>query len=265
MDRIFLVQKEYINYKYNIEEEALYKLIKLYAPRNLDKYELIELKDLKDKLDYYKNKGINIKKYLVPVGNIEFVSKTLKIMFNKEDISEKPIEIPKELYGYTGRFYNKLDGAMIKRNMDTSKYFIKDIDTIKNWNNLLYLGSNVDRFIDDDTNYSVSSLIDIISEYRVFVLNDEVVGCENYLGDRLRFPDVKTILDMVRDYTKDESRPKAYTLDVAIIYENEKEMTVPLEIHAFTSCGLYGFLDEKLLSMLYYGFQYYVLENENKK
>lgn len=262
MDKIFLVQREYISDKHNIEEEALYKLIRLYAPRNLDKYMLISLNDLDITINSYKNNGIDVEKHIVPVGNIEFVNKTLKAMFNREDVKERPIEIPEELYKYTNRFYAKLKGAEIKRSIDTRMYFIKDIDTLKNWNNLLYLGHDVKEFINDATNYSVSEIIDIISEYRVFVLNDIVIGCENYLGDNLTFPNKGTILSMINDYKRNESRPKAYTLDVAIINRCSKEITVPLEIHVFTSCGLYGFLDEKLLYMLGYGFQYHVSENK---
>lgn len=115
MDKIFLVQREYISDKYNVEEEALYKLIRLYAPRHLDKYILIGLNDLDITINSYKNNGIDVEKHIVPVGNIEFVNKTLKAMFNREDVKERPIEIPEELYKYTNRFYTKLSGAEIKR------------------------------------------------------------------------------------------------------------------------------------------------------
>lgn len=264
MDKIFLVEEEYVADRYNIEEEALFKLIRLYAPRRLDKYELVSDESLKEVIENYRNKGIDIKKRIVPVGNINFINEGLKYVMGTEKVKQKPIEIPDILLKYTNRYYAKFKGEYIKKNLDTSKYFIKDIDTLKNWNNLLYLGQDVERFIQDDVLYSVSELIDIISEYRVFVSNDEVVGCQNYLGDVLTFPNKCTIQDMVEAYKEDKTRPKAYTLDIGVIKDKEnREVTVPLEIHNFTSCGLYGFFDEKVLPMLAKGFMHLVEENSN--
>lgn len=265
MDKIFLVQKEYVEDRYNIEEEALFKLIRLYAPRHLDKYELVEYDKLKEVVGEYREKGIDIKKRLIPVGNINFVGRTLQEIFQREDVSQKPIEIPDVLGKYTHRYYAKFKGKFLKRDLDTSKYFIKDIDTLKKWNNLLYLGRDVSEFIEDDTTYSVSEIIDIKSEYRVLVLNDEIIGCQYYLGDVLTFPNKHTLKTMVEDYKNDKTRPRAYTLDVGVIEEDGRDITVPLEIHVFTSCGLYGFFDEKLLNMLSYGFEYCVKENEENK
>ena len=78
-------------------------------------------------------------------------------------------------------------------------------------------------------------------------------------------PDSKTIKNMVDAYAKVEPHPGAYTLDIAVIKDDSGEnnnkknnKTVPLEIHPFVACGLYGFYERELLDMLEEGFMWYL-------
>lgn len=261
MDRLYLVQEEYIKDRYNIDESAMYKTIKLYANRNLDRSIMIKESELED---YLRNMDLEEAEYIVPVGNLNYVQKYLETVFKSKEAKMVPIEIPEELYRFTHRFYVKLKGREAKDRYDLSKYFVKDIDKLKNWNNLLYLGSDVSRHIDDDTNYSLSEVVDIVSEYRVFVLLDKVIGCKHYLGDVLTFPDKEQILKMIEAYENNNDRPNAYTLDVGVIRKDDKYYTVPLEVHSFVSCGLYGFYEEQLLYMLAWGIKYELDENRKR-
>lgn len=257
MDNVYLVQKEYMDDKYDIEGVLLYKLLNLYSWRNLDKTYIVSDIDLVAVLDGYKDKS-----KLIPVGNLDFIRKSLEVILGKQEVSMKPIEVPEVLRKYTNRRYEILTGKKIKElEYDTSKLFIKDADTLKRWNSLLYKGNSVAHLLEDDTFYIVSDYIDIVSEYRVFVKNDEILACQNYLGDALVFPDADKIREMVISYKEDRKRPRAYTLDVAVSMFMGELMTVPLEIHPFVSCGLYGFYSQDILYMLCDGFEYYKREN----
>ena len=48
MDNVFIIEREYVDAKYDVDGVILEKLIKLYAPRNLDKYKVIGLNDIEE-------------------------------------------------------------------------------------------------------------------------------------------------------------------------------------------------------------------------
>ena len=121
------------------------------------------------------------------------------------------------------------------------------------------ISSKEDLEILPDVDYDISEVIDIQSEWRVFVQMDEVVGVKHY-GTEHVFPlpvDKKQVLDMVK--TIERARydgyafPLSYTLDIAV---NESGSFL-IEAHPFVSCGLYGFADyQRLPSMMIQGYRY---------
>ena len=86
-------------------------------------------------------------------------------------------------------------------------------------------------------------MIDIDSEWRVFVFNQTLYGIQNYSGDFTMFPDVKLIKEMIKNYNNNG----AYTLDIGI----NNDGTFIIECHDFFSCGLYGFSDYKMLPLMF--------------
>lgn len=247
MDRFFLVEPDDNDFDSHIRNY----IIKRFVNRHMDKYLEIEELQLEE---YIFNTGIYRS---VPVGNLGYMNKALKLIGGERYHGMRPIEVPEVLYPWLFRSYERsMLGLDVKQQFDTGKFFIKNVDTLKSWTNLLYLGSDSSRFISDDTHYSVSSLINIRSEFRVFVLRDECMSIQHYLGDVLELPDKNAIRNMIEDYTKDKGRPKSYTLDVAVADTNWGKQTVVLEVHNFVSCGLYGFYDEKLLHMYDCGWKY---------
>jgi len=167
---------------------------------------------------------------LIPIGTVEFVSDYLKKYF---DINSKPINIPVELidYQWTGR--NVINGT--EKDIH-GEQFVKSNDTIKSFTEIC-----------DNApvgNYQISDLIDIESEWRVFVYKGEVVGLQNYSGEFDIFPDVDKINKMVKAYI---TQPPAYTLDVGIC----DKQTIVIEVHDFFSCGLYGFAEHKILPFMF--------------
>jgi hypothetical protein len=162
----------------------------------------------------------------IPIGTVEFVSQYLKSYYNKEP---KPINVPSELFSYYFTKRNIFNGTEkdIKE-----KCFVKSNDKIKSFTEICSSAPI--------GNYQISDVIDIVSEYRVFVYKKELIGLQNYSGDFLLFPNVNTIYDMIECY---DSQPIAYTLDIAITKNGN---TVVIEVHDFFSCGLYGFNNSKL-------------------
>lgn len=90
----------------------------------------------------------------------------------------------------------------------------------------------------NETKVLCSEPIEFLSEYRVFVQQGAVIGCRNYKGDPLVFPDATTICTMIQEW---KDAPAAYVLDVGLIKKDgDKLETALVEINAAHSAGDYG-------------------------
>lgn len=247
MDRLFVMNSAYLDAKYNIDSKMLHNLLKVYTTRNLDSYHVIS--DISD-IDMVKSKCT---KQIIPIGDLEFMRKALNHL-GASDKALTPIEVPDCLLEFVGRLYSKYTGkellGMPKEFRE--KHFIKDVDHLKKFNNLLYLGNDIANMIEPDTNYSVSSIVEFDSEFRVFAHRGEVKAVQNYLGDVLAFPKKSVILACIERLSKYMPELKSYTLDIGV----RDLVTCVIEVHNFVSCGLYGFCDEVLLDMMADGVEY---------
>lgn len=170
----------------------------------------------------------------IPVGSVEFVSNYLEKHFN---LKPAPRNVPGQLISYAGRTIE--NGSHLTTRYQ--KYFVKSNDTIKGFTD----------FVDPKTtlpagNYQFSAEIDMASEWRCFVYQNDLVGLQNYSGDFTLFPDVSRIKEMIRDFYR---APVAYTLDVCV----NTQGTFVVEAHDFFSCGLYGFADLRILPHMFAG------------
>lgn len=173
----------------------------------------------------------------IPIGSVDFVLKYLNDYYDINNI--KPLNIPQELMKpeYTKRWIKT-----VKTDSDTintgSPIFVKDNTKIKGWTNIVEYNRGY-----PPGEYLISELIDIDSEWRVFVFNQTLYGIQNYSGDFTMFPDVKLIKEMIKNYNNNG----AYTLDIGI----NNDGTFIIECHDFFSCGLYGFSDYKMLPLMF--------------
>lgn len=236
----------------DIEQFVLVKRLESQSSNHT--YSLIDKNDLIEFVKHTKSIDFN---EAIPVGSIDFVKIYLKTVHDISDL--KPIEVPYILRKYK---YLKRDYAILKREELPQKgiYFLKSASKLKNFT---YLGeiSNIvnssNNFLDDEL-YVVSDKVEILSEYRCFILNDIIKGIQHYSGDctvALSKNDINLIKEMVKEYSKDNTRPRAYTLDVAII--RNKGVAI-IEVHTHSSVGLYGYDDESLPYHYKFGFDWYL-------
>lgn len=254
MDRLFIISRDAVEDKTDRDFLILYDELKQTATRNLD-YVIMDDEELPKYITDSPQYHIRI---TVPVGGIDYVRSFLE-KEHARDAGMTPLEIPEYLRKFARRDYRIMKGADIIGTplADASKWFTKDISELKTWNSLLYDG-DISRMINPERMYSISEKVDILSEYRVFVYMDEVQAVQHYIGNPLVFPNANTIKQLV-DTTRVNSRPDAYTLDVAIIQNKDgRTATVPLEMHPFVSCGLYGFMPDRIGAMLEAGYKWYL-------
>ena len=187
----------------------------------------------------YKLTENDLKKDYTPIGSVEFVHSYMEKYLGS---SPNPINVPDELLDSKFSHRQIFNGT----NADISGHlFIKTNDQIKGYVGIINTDEN--HFVQQSIpigNYQISEVIDIQSEYRCFVYQNQLVGIQYYSGDFTIFPDVQAILKMIEVY---KTQPIAYTLDVGV---NEKG-TFIIEVHNAYSIGFYGWNDLKLIPLMF--------------
>ncbi|MBO5386953.1 MAG: ATP-grasp domain-containing protein [Lachnospiraceae bacterium] len=228
----------------------------------LHEYQEITLSDIAD--SKYSNS--------IPIGTIDFITKWLNEHHNIK--RENPIEIPKYLRTdeFLKRDYRIVTWEDIPR---TGSFFLKDISELKNFSGMMNATyTDIDNLFNyvpqnkfDSTLvlskehlYQVSSCFNILSEYRVYVIGRKIEAIGHYNGDCTILPDIELIKKAVNIINNNEKYLKSYTLDIMV----GKEGTAIIEIHNFTSVGLYNSLwGDNLLYAYKDGIDY--LLNDNKE
>lgn len=204
-----------------------------YEMMTIKKHEGLDFSDIK-----------NPDKY-IPVGSVDFVSAYLNTFYPNAKKMLEPLNVPEVLFPFAGRdIMNIRTDEDLKQLYKFDDVFAKSMSVIKhpdngwkyNPNTEMSKLLNLDNY-DNCIGFQVSTYVEFLSEWRVFVFNGKILDCKNYLGDFFTYPNPNTITNMVREY---KDAPVAYTLDVGVIPGGE---TVVIECHRFFSCGLYGFND----------------------
>lgn len=197
----------------------------------------------------------------IPIGSIEFVTKILHAQHNEFN-HQNPIEIPKYLRTeeFLKRDYSIVQGSDVPK---AGYYFIKDVETLKSFTYLgemAYFDCMGDAKIYPDQLYLVSSKFNIKSEYRVYVIAGEIESICHYNGDCTVFPDIRLIKKAVNLIKLHEKWLQSYTIDVMV----GNVGTAIIEIHNFTSVGLYTTLISNYILYAYSDGISYLL-NDNRK
>jgi hypothetical protein len=149
--------------------------------------------------------------YILPIGTIEFTQSLLKLRYGIEKMN--PVEIPMILRNnhFLGRDYRIVPFNQIP---DNGKYFLKDASELKRFT---AFGNRRNMDGADKTHlFAVSEIMNIISEYRVYIINREIYAIEYYNGDPCVFPDVQKIKQANAAYQSQPDYPRSYTIDVMV-------------------------------------------------
>lgn len=196
----------------------------------------------------------------IPVGSLEFVEEHLKKYHNVDKMN--PIEVPLILMKpeFLCRSYSIVPYRSLPK---SGEFFVKDASNLKYF---CYCGNVEDipesdlKRMDKTALYVVSDVVDIASEYRCLVSSDKLLAVNHYQGNPLIFPDPKIIQKMIVQYIADSTRPKSYTIDIAVLKDGR---TCILEVHPWACVGLYGYLFDDGLPYCYAdGYNYYLQCNK---
>ena len=226
----FILEKSYNDIEISMVREKLDKNSYMYD------YSLIDKADIPS----YAKRNTDI-----PVGSIQFVEKYL-------NIKENPIELPSYLRTdeFLKRDYEFVTWDKVPRR---GMFFFKDVTNLKAFSKVVNAEFEVydelwnyerkNEFdntlvLDKNATYLVSSIFPILSEYRVYVFQGEIDTISLYNGDATILPDMDLIKKAVSLINNNEEYLDSYTIDVMV----GKEGTALIEVHNFTSCGLYSTL-----------------------
>lgn len=244
----FLIQKDHENL--SLDNIILFKLIQ--QEKYLHTYEMIDNKDFfyidENEEQQLRKKNTFPMEYqnAIPLGTIEFTQNYFKIFYGIE--KENPIEIPSILRTeeFLKRKYSIISSDKIPKN---GYFFIKDVSQLKVFSytgdmGLFMYDEIFDKPKKNDYSlhlnkkhlYQVSEVVKILSEYRIFVINNEIYSINNYDGDVRLFPDIKLIEKAILLWSTQKNCPKSYSLDVAITPRG----TIILECHILFSTGIYS-------------------------
>ena len=188
----------------------------------------------------------------IPVGSVEYISKYIKLYYPNATEALRPLNVPEILFPFAGRKIVNIGSDNDFQKLQKMKdVYAKSLDEIKCQQNGPYYDILSRYEPEVFRQMQVSDLIDIQSEWRVFVFHNTIRYMANYAGDCMVFPDAETIIEMVKAYSIES--PVTYTLDIAVTKKGE---TVVIECHRFFSCGLYGYNDygiyPKMLSQAWF-------------
>ena len=244
----FLIQKDHENL--SLDNIILFKLIQ--QEKYLHTYEMIDNKDFfyidENEEQQLRKKNTFPMEYqnAIPLGTIEFTQNYFKIFYGIE--KENPIEIPSILRTeeFLKRKYSIISSDKIPKN---GYFFIKDVSQLKVFSytgdmGLFMYDEIFDKPKKNDYSlhlnkkhlYQVSEVVKILSEYRIFVINNEIYSINNYDGDVCLFPDVQLIKKAILLWSTQKDCPNSYSLDVAITPRG----TIILECHILFSTGIYS-------------------------
>lgn len=180
----------------------------------------------------------------VPVARNQIVvagvDETYKYLAQLGIIPRRTMNVPEELMKYAER---KIEYMTMGEFMKDERLpiFVKPNDRVKQFTAGVVSEAWNKRFsfqsVAEDVGVLVSEVIDIVSEYRCYVIEGELVGIKHYLGDIRIFPDVNVIDGCIRDL---KDAPAGYSVDVGVTAQGR---TVLVEVQDGWSLGNYGLED----------------------
>lgn len=176
---------------------------------------------------------------------------TMQQIFKKLGISPINTSYPESLKKFLHRniWETNLRKLLIGNKEELVHIFIKPKSRAKLFTGFV-LNSNYDLFkletLPKDTELYCSSLVEWVSEFRVFVNKSNIVGIKNYSGDESLKLDMNFIEAAINDFENSDERTNGYGIDFGILKSGE---TTLVEWNDGFALGSYG-LDKNIYTNL---------------
>lgn len=181
-------------------------------------------------------------------GNVGFIQTVLKKYGYKVPALG---HVPDAMLPFAGRTIELVTLKEAKKRSETEKVFIKPVpENGKQFTGFVMSNSSldglylVDYLRDEKELVLMSPTLNIVSEWRCFVHNGQIIDAKNYFGDFRTIPDYK-IGDQCIEAWSDS--PIAYSCDLGVTDEGK---TIVIECNDVMCLGLYGLWPTKAGRMI---------------
>lgn len=172
----------------------------------------------------------------------------VKVALEKLGIKLEPLDYPDELIPFLGRKIWKSTLFTITSHPEDWHVFVKPVEDIKRFHgtvldksgDLIKLGGGL-----EDIEVWCSEKVRFISEWRLWVLHNEIVGLSPYKGRWDIFPDTDVLRKAVAAY---QHGPAAYALDFGICDDGRTLLVEVSDGYSLASFGLAPQLYMKILA-----------------
>lgn len=211
-------------------------------PEHLDVKETLEAKGIECELftsKRYMRNQIVVDHQTLVVGD----NPTMMNVFKRLGINWMNDSYPESLRKYLKRSVwessiRKL--VMESHHKDVSNVFVKPKSKAKLFTGFV-INSSLDLFrldgIAKDTDLYCSSVVNWLSEYRVFVIKSKIVGIKHYDGDERLKLNIEVVESAITDFEKSNQRTDAYGIDFGILDDGT---TALIEWNDGFALGSYG-------------------------
>ena len=180
------------------------------------------------------------------VGVFGYLGDTWRALTKLGKIVPDPVDYPEQLKHLLGRDLRQ--GTLGEVRASIKPTFVKPIRH-KQFTGFVWDGSPSSRnrvlCEEDESPVWISSVLDIATEYRCFVLEQEILDVRQYKGDWSKAPSRQVVESAVKDMAG--GAPVAYTLDFGVLRTGE---TILIEMNDSYAVGHYGLAPDKYAKML---------------
>ena len=190
--------------------------------------------------------GLTLTREMLVVGGVPVVKRALE----KLDVAFPSLpSIPASLAGFARREIWHANLATVRAAVEGGeRLFIKPAaDQLKQFPGHVISGFGdlvTTAGFDNDTEVVCAQVLDMRSEYRVYVHHSEVLGCKHYWGDFRLFPDFRFIDAAIAAFRE---APVAYAIDFAVLADGSTALIEVNDAFALGSYGLQPMLYARLL------------------
>lgn len=171
----------------------------------------------------------------------------VKVALERLGVALTPVDYPDELLPFTGRKIWKSTLFTITSHPDYWHVFVKPVEDVKRFRgtildkseDLIKLGGGL-----EDIDVWCSEKVRFLSEWRIWILNGEIIGLTPYKGKWDLFPDPNVLRQAVKAY---KTAPRAYALDFGVTDEGKTLLVEVSDAYALSSFGLDSVLYTRIL------------------
>ena len=193
----------------------------------------------------------------LPLGDDAFIMGAMPAMHGAMKQLGIPVPAPNDYPDSLRDFFHRRIWRSTLRDLEAQVWsgrsqpvFAKPAERRKDFTGRVFAGNDDLYFLGATSRRQViwcSDVVDWVSEYRFYVVDDQIVGMDHYAGNESVRPSIESVQDALRTYRASGHAPAAYGIDFGVLATGE---TALVEANDGYSLGAYGIAGEPYAGVL---------------